>query len=142
MGLNGGLGMVKKDGRFYYTTGDEVGMYGNAEERYQGTLLRKLMERRHMLAVKTFSDLPPTYHGWDGSTLHIDQILLPKGVMRKVYSTRVLEAKGRRPQLTKDQNLRGHVPLCCCIDVGHNCPAGGGVCEMGLRQACKRIGTR
>ena len=79
MDLNDGLGMVKKEGIVYYTTGEEVGMHGNAEEKYQGVLLRKLMEKHHLLAVKTVSDLPPTYHGWDGPTSHIDRILLPKG---------------------------------------------------------------
>ena len=82
-------------------------MRGNAEEKYQGTLLRKLMERHHLLAVKTFSDLPPTYHGWDGPSSHIDQILLPKGAMRKVYGTRVLETKGEETAADKKSELEG-----------------------------------
>ena len=118
--MNDGLGMIKNDGEYIYTVGEEVGEYGIAEEKYQGMLLRKLMEKHHLLAVKTFHDLPPTYYGWDGSTSHIDQLLMPRGAMRRVHFARVLESKGRRRlQLKTNPNLRDHAPLGCSIDAGH-----------------------
>lgn len=79
----------------------EVGEYGLAQDKLASRMMRELMEERRTMAMKAFSDCPPTYYGYDGGVAHIGQIVQPDGCGKASFSTRAMGEEGRVPQLMK-----------------------------------------
>jgi len=84
-----------------------------APENYNGGKLRELLDEHHMAAIDTFSPAGDTYYGQFGNNSRIDYVCLPRTMLARVESCKVLFSAGKRLQLIPAAGKRDHMPLQC-----------------------------
>ena len=84
-----------------------------APENYNGGKLRELLDEHHMAAIDTFFPAGDTYYGQFGNNSRIDYVCLPRTMLARVESCKVLFSAGKRLQLIPAAGKRDHMPLQC-----------------------------
>ena len=80
---------------------------------YNGGKLRELLDEHHMAAINTFFPAGATYYGQFGNNSRIDYVCLPRTMLARVESCKVLFSVGKRLQLIPAAGKRDHMPLQC-----------------------------